>query len=57
MNLSFAMFMRKTNAGIVLQGFIAAEAVQPTPIIFMEALRMRMISAARCRRSGLSVQS
>ncbi len=33
MNLNFATFMQKTNVGIASQGFIAAGAVQLTPII------------------------
>ena len=47
--------MQKKNAGIVLQNFIVAAAVQPILIIFTEVLQMPMTSDVNYRRNGLNV--
>ena len=57
MNLSAAMFMRKKNAVIVLQNFIAVADVQQTPIISMETSIMHTTSDVHFRKSVSNAQS
>lgn len=56
MNLSAAMFMRKRNAVIVLQDFIAAADVRLMHITLPEISVEHMTSAVNFRRNALNVQ-